>query len=76
MGLLDKLKKKVEEQEQKQEKENNQTGDNQTDSRARNKVKDDNIFGDKQAENEGAGGSPKTPRKKSQREAFEKLKGE
>jgi hypothetical protein len=66
MGLLDKLKKKM----KKQENENNQGGTSHTGDRTRNKVRDDNRFGDKQAENEGAGGSPKTPREKNKRNNF------
>lgn len=71
MGLLDKLKKKVKEQEQ----ESQQSGSSETGDRTRNKVREDNLFGDKQAKNEGAGGAPKTPREKTQRAGFKRDDG-
>lgn len=71
MGILDKLKSKIKAQEQ----ESQRSGSSHSGDRIVNKVPRDNIFGDKQAKNEGSGGPPETPREKAQRGAFERNQG-
>ena len=68
MGLMDKLKRKVKEQEAKEQKAEN--ADDSTGDRLKNKVRGDNLYGDKQVEREGSGRAPGSPRDKKRRQNF------